>query len=87
MALMDRQLAAATPEDFMDAHPLARQSGDRIYHQYSDGREVDLLRVITPGSGGQPGNYAPAFPAGELVDAAVGTPPFHFSCRSTFVAV
>lgn len=87
MAMMDRQLTAETPEEFMDAHPLARQSGDRVYHRYSDGREVDLLRVVTPGEYGRPGSYAPSSPSGDLVDAAIGLAPYHHNCRSTFVAV
>lgn len=87
MDLMDRQLAAATPEEFMDSHPLAMQQGDRIFHRLSDGTERDLLRVVERGEYGKPGVYIPAFPASQLLDASVGLPPYHHRCRTTFIAV
>jgi hypothetical protein len=87
MELMDRQLAASTPEEFTDAHPFARTSGDRVYQRLSNGTERELMRITERGSYGTPGSYSPAFPASQLVDASVGTPPYHARCRTTFVSV
>ena len=80
MAMMDRAMAARTPQAMMDSHPLAQVQGDQVFHEFTDGSRNLLMTITERASEGSPGIYAPAFPPSQLVDNAVGLPPYHHSC-------
>lgn len=77
VAAMERQLAAQTPEAFMEAAPMTYVSGDKVV--YGSGDDVtEVMRIIEPSpGGGVPGVYQGLQPPGQLIDEGLGNPPLH----------
>jgi hypothetical protein len=87
---INRVLASPQPEAVLTEQPFIRDRGDRLTIGAPGEEEQTVARIDERPTGGTPepaasGRYTPVMSPGDMVDAAIGLPPYHFRCRSTAV--
>lgn len=89
MARIDRTLGDDNPESVLWNQPFMSDNGDNISVDYPDGTSRRVADIVVRSSGASPSGHSAQFSnpisTSEMVDAAIGFPPYHFGCRTTTV--
>jgi hypothetical protein len=86
---MDRSIADPNPEGILWNNPFIRDNGESIDVHYPDGTSRRVANITQRSTGIGPRGPTATFSGGmsqaDMVDAAIGFPPYHHGCRTTVV--
>lgn len=84
-------LRSSNPEAVLTDQPFIQDREDHLSVEFPGGRSVRVADIERRSSGMSPSGptaqFARAISSTEMVDAAIGFPPYHHGCRTTVVAI
>lgn len=79
------------PRAVMREQPFIQDRGDRLVVEYPNGQAANVAMITERSSGISPSGPSARFSGGmnqtQMVDAAIGFPPYHHGCRTTITAM
>jgi hypothetical protein len=89
MARLDQIMTDQNPQSMLWNQPFIRDRGDHLDIQTPDGQTQRVANITERSSGASPSGVSATFARGmnqgQLVDAAIGLPPYHHGCRSVTI--
>ena len=84
-------MQSSRPEAVMEYQPFIKEKDDQLLIEYPGGRTRRVADIATRSTGIGPRGPTATFSRGmsqsQMVDAAIGFPPYHHGCRTTIIAM